>query len=273
MPNYRTLLNGLTFADALALAEKQAFAVPDANLQTIVRSSASPPNSLGERVAKAGEILGASAEALAGDPWVRLRNHPNSGNSLTADELAGLKREFGWSPTGAGDLGAAVWEHFRLNGHPATPFYDGFNAQSASGRINVQGCAPGIDYDPRKRPQGDCRDGIRHALWSARMAQRSPDMAAAVGDGRERMAPSSYKSHYMDLHNNRIGRDIGAAIPDADYDTILGRVADAVRAGRVVADVRQVPSAPVDTEMTRRRAARDFKRHDSGTDAGLLRRR
>lgn len=105
------------------------------------------------------------------------------------------------------------------------------------------------------------------------MAQRSPDMAAAVGDGRERMAPSSYKSHYMDLHNNRIGRDIGAAIPDADYDTILGRVADAVRAGRVVADVRQVPSAPVDTEMTRRRAARDFKRHDSGTDAGLLRRR
>ncbi|MCA1440313.1 hypothetical protein I6F07_08830 [Ensifer sp. IC4062] len=259
MPNYKTLLNGLTFADALALSEKQASAAPEQRAR--MQQSPSPlPDSSAAGVAKTVNVLREASAELAGR--VRLRNDPGSGKILTADELAELKREFGWSPTGPGDGGAALLEMFKLNGHAATPLYDGMRAGWASRDINVRGCAPRKDYNPAKSPQGDCRDGIRHALWSARMAQRNPEMAAAVGDGRERMAPSSYKSHRMDLHNNRIGREIGVGNPDADYRELLEFVVDAMRSGELVSDVGSVPPAPADTEMARRRAALYFNSRD-----------
>ena len=87
------------------------------------------------------------------------------------------------------------------------------------------------------------------------MAQRYPDMAAEVGDGRERMAPSSYKSHRMELHNNRIGREIGGGNLSAGHDELLGLVVNAMRAGKLSTDVCEVPPAPADSEIARRRGA------------------
>ncbi len=168
-------------------------------------------------------------------------NHPNSGQNLTESEQAELKREFGWSPVGQGDLGAAIWagplDALGFNDDAGT-------AMGAVKSLDIPGCAPEVDYNPSLSPHNDCRDAFRHAYWNALMAQRDAGSAHDQGDAHERSSPNEYAEHYMDLYNNRVGRKIGEAHSSATQKEISDLIAEELARGGLITDIKAVQPAP-----------------------------
>jgi RHS repeat-associated protein len=69
----------------------------------------------------------------------------------------------------------------------------------------------------------DASDAFRHCYWSCCMAQRIGASAAQnIGDAHEEDEDNPKCEKEMDLNNNAIGRNLGAASPNADCGGLCG---------------------------------------------------
>lgn len=175
------------------------------------------------------------AEAGAATAYYQYPGYFKKGQGGLAEfQREKLAAEFGWSSEGMGEYETAL-RAGPLNGLAA--WQDSRTASAAAPELNVPGCAPGNGYAvANKNPHNDCRDAFRHAYWSALMAQRDEESAARLGDAHERSSKGPYPEVYMDLHNNRVGRRIGAANKDASREQIFDLVAGELEKRRLITD-------------------------------------
>jgi len=159
----------------------------------------------------------------------------------TPEQYETLKQEFDWTPNGAGKITAGIF---------LTGWYDAYSfkkyaehAKQYAANLNVRYCSPNVDYVPRRGHLGhnDCRDAFRHAYWNALMAKHSESDAKQAGDSYERTSVGPYKETYMDLHNNKVGREIGAANTNKRHEEIAALVAQALAEGRLMVSTESVP--------------------------------
>lgn len=73
------------------------------------------------------------------------------------------------------------------------------------------------------------------------MAQHSESDAKQLGDSHERSSLGPYKETYMDLYNNRAGRQIGAANSTATHEELRKLVGDALREGKLITNLENIP--------------------------------
>jgi hypothetical protein len=82
---------------------------------------------------------------------------------------------------------------------------------------------------------GGLPDAFRHTYWSARLTQHfGVEWAARLTTAHERLPSADPVAMAMDLHNNELGRALGAANPDASRARLQDLVATAVREGETV---------------------------------------
>lgn len=82
---------------------------------------------------------------------------------------------------------------------------------------------------------GGLADAFRHTFWSARLTQYfGAEWAARLTTAHERLPLADPVAMAMDLHNNEVGRGLGAAHPDAGRERLHDLVTAAVREGRTV---------------------------------------
>ena len=79
------------------------------------------------------------------------------------------------------------------------------------------------------------QDAVRHALWNAVMTKEfGADGTEAYGTAHEMSLINPAAREAMDLHNNRVGRQIALAHPDATREEIEGHVLEALRNGELL---------------------------------------
>lgn len=92
-------------------------------------------------------------------------------------------------------------------------------------------------------------NAFRHALWNILIVQyslernlrleRSLAWAKTITDWHEDFSPNAPLAKAMDLHNNRVGRDLIAAFPDESEDFLIGQLLKMVPLSRKRTDVKQ----------------------------------
>jgi hypothetical protein len=95
----------------------------------------------------------------------------------------------------------------------------------------------GVQEDRAAEWQGNDghRDAFRHSYWSARLAQEyGADWARAFTTAHEGLPGNVANREAMDLYNNSIGIQIGAANPNASPEELANLVQNAVTQGRTV---------------------------------------
>jgi hypothetical protein len=95
----------------------------------------------------------------------------------------------------------------------------------------------GIPEDRSAEWQGNDghRDAFRHTYWSARLAQEyGADWARAFTTAHEGLPGNVANREAMDLYNNSIGIQIGAANPKATPEELANLVQNAVNQGKTV---------------------------------------
>jgi len=164
---------------------------------------------------------------------------PFEATDYTSEQYETLKQEFDWVPHGAGEYTAGIF---------LTGWYDAFyfrqygkHARQYVANLNVRHCSPDVDYNPKSNAHNDCRDAFRHAYWNALMGRHSESDAKQAGDGHERTVVGPYKETYMDLYNNKIGREIGAANANKTHEEIAALVAQALEEGRLITSTKSIP--------------------------------
>jgi len=151
---------------------------------------------------------------------------PGDQYALNKDEEDVLLEQFGWRRGGVGEYGAAMHHpidaiDFKIKSREAWTF----------GRNN-EVLGPGEQGN-----HNGGRDALRHSYWNARMAQRNAESARHVADGHEISTPNSAAEHFMDLHNNMVGRRIGAENPNASKMDMRRLIEEAYRRGELITDV------------------------------------
>ena len=82
---------------------------------------------------------------------------------------------------------------------------------------------------------GGLPDAFRHTYWSARLTQHfGVEWAARLTTAHERLPSADPVAMAMDLHNNELGRALGATYLDASRDHLQALVESAVRSGETV---------------------------------------
>jgi hypothetical protein len=82
---------------------------------------------------------------------------------------------------------------------------------------------------------GGLADAFRHTYWSARLTQHfGVEWAARLTTAHERLPSADLVAMAMDLHNNELGRAVGATHLDAGRDPLQDLVESAVRTGETV---------------------------------------
>jgi len=164
---------------------------------------------------------------------------PFEDKNYTDEQYETLKQEFDWVPNGAGDSTTGI---FLTGWYDAYHFYQyAEEALKYAANLNVPHCNPRDGYTLTSNPHNDCRDAFRHAYWSALMATHSVSDAKQIGDSHERTRPGSYEETHMDLHNNKVGREIGAANAKKTHQEIAALVAQALKEGRLITSLEFVP--------------------------------
>jgi len=176
-----------------------------------------------------------------------LYTSPSDKKYHTIQQHQELKKQFDWDAIGPGD---------NLTGALFIGWYDAYHfkyvykdhATRAAINPGVESCKIGDGYkkEIEPRPHNDCRDAIRHAYFSALMAQHSSSDAKQVGDAHERSVLGPYKEIYMDLHNKRVGRKIGSAKENKNksHAELFALVAQALKNGELITGLDQVPPLP-----------------------------
>lgn len=98
-------------------------------------------------------------------------------------------------------------------------------------------------------------NAFRHALWNTLIVQRcltngrpleqSLDWAKTITDWHEDFSPNVDLAREMDLHNNRVGRDLIAEFPDESEDFLVGQLLKMVPLSRYVLSVAEVKRTDV----------------------------
>jgi len=82
---------------------------------------------------------------------------------------------------------------------------------------------------------GGLADAFRHTYWSARLAQHfGTEWTERLTTAHERLPSADPVATAMDLHNNEIGRSLGAAFPAASRELLQDLVTTAVTEGKTV---------------------------------------
>ena len=86
----------------------------------------------------------------------------------------------------------------------------------------------------KKHHKNGPENALRHALWNALIVQRSLvkglslerslDWAKTITDWHENFSPNADLARAMDLHNNRVGRDLIAEFPEESEDFLVGQL-------------------------------------------------
>lgn len=95
----------------------------------------------------------------------------------------------------------------------------------------------GIAEDKAREWQGNDghRDAFRHTFWSARLTQEyGADWARAFTTAHEGLPGNVANREAMDLYNNSIGIQVGAANPNATPEQLADLVQEAVTQGKTV---------------------------------------
>jgi len=157
----------------------------------------------------------------------------------TPEQYETLKQEFDWTPHGMGNYSTGF---FLTGWYDAYSFYQyAGHAKAYAANLDVLHCSPNVDYIPRGLGHNDCRDAFRHAYWNALMATHSESDAKQIGDSHERTSVGPYKETYMDLYNNKVGREIGAANANKRHEEIAALVEQALAEGRLITSTQSVP--------------------------------
>ncbi|MEU4315872.1 hypothetical protein [Nocardia sp. NPDC024068] len=78
-------------------------------------------------------------------------------------------------------------------------------------------------------------DAFRHAYWNALMAQRfGPDWTEIYGTAHEKSGGNPPNREAMDLFNNQLGREIGAANPDASPEELQQLIKNEIDQGNAI---------------------------------------
>lgn len=79
------------------------------------------------------------------------------------------------------------------------------------------------------------RDAFRHAYWNALLVKEfGNDWAEALATAHEGMPGNPANREAMDLYNNKIGRGIAAANPNASKEQLAQLVGDALKEGKLI---------------------------------------
>lgn len=79
------------------------------------------------------------------------------------------------------------------------------------------------------------RDAYRHAHWNAMLVLAfGPDWAERFATAHERLPSNSPEREAMDLYNNKVGREIAMANPDASPSQLAGMIQQAVDQGKML---------------------------------------
>ena len=78
-------------------------------------------------------------------------------------------------------------------------------------------------------------DAFRHAYWNALMAQRfGPEWTEMYGTAHEKSGGNPPNREAMDLFNNQLGRQIGAANPDASPEELQQLIKNEIEQGNAI---------------------------------------
>lgn len=78
-------------------------------------------------------------------------------------------------------------------------------------------------------------DAFRHAYWNALMAQRfGPEWTEMYGTAHEKSGGNPPNREAMDLFNNQLGREIGAANPDASPEELQQLIKNKIETGEAL---------------------------------------
>ncbi len=78
-------------------------------------------------------------------------------------------------------------------------------------------------------------DAFRHAYWNALMAQRfGPEWTEMYGTAHEKLGGNPPNREAMDLFNNQLGREIGAAYPDASPEELQQLIKNEIDSGNAL---------------------------------------
>jgi hypothetical protein len=113
--------------------------------------------------------------------------------------------------------------------------YDAFEAFAQKGlaEILVQNMVEDVALGCGNSVWNGPEDALRHAMWNALMAQDiGPDEAKKFADAHEWDSDSRIETE-MDFWNNRVGRKIGAANPDATISELMDLVEEAFLNGEL----------------------------------------
>nr|WP_236642024.1 hypothetical protein [Dokdonia sinensis] len=102
----------------------------------------------------------------------------------------------------------------------------------------------------KKHHKNGPENAFRHALWNVLIVRRSLDKnlpldkslawAKTITDWHEDFSPNSDLARAMDLHNNRVGRDLIAEFPKESEDFLVGQLLKMVPLSRHVLSVAEV---------------------------------
>ena len=95
----------------------------------------------------------------------------------------------------------------------------------------------GVPADREREWQGNDghRDAFRHAFWSARLAQEyGPDWAKAFTTAHEGLPGNWANREAMDLHNNSVGIQVGAANRNATPEQLANLIQQQLDQGKLV---------------------------------------
>jgi hypothetical protein len=171
------------------------------------------------------ETNGVPASSLSGDLETGSRSMP-APPTLLAQNTPG-ESSSGNNTSGSGQR-RTTWDKFR----------EAFDGITTIGPREAFNAAYGEDYTAATNfassYQGWTNNAARHGVWMARLRFKHGERSAtAIGDAHERGSPNQLDT-FIDQHNNRIARTIGASV--SSLEEIPGRVRSALGNGQFITD-------------------------------------
>jgi len=110
-------------------------------------------------------------------------------------------------------------------------------------------------------------NGFRHALWNMLIVKKSIEKgltlerslawAKTITDWHEAFSPNEELARAMDIHNNRVGRNLIAEFPDEPVDFIIGQLLNKVPLSQLVVNVSELKR----TQISNSKNDRNFLIH------------
>ena len=110
--------------------------------------------------------------------------------------------------------------------------YEMYQLQKSDNKGKAENFAKNSDLGGLRDGKGDA---LRHSLFNALNTQTvGKDVTKELGDAHEEDRPLDPEAKEMDLHNNKVGREVGENNPDASIMDIASKLLDKMENGEMI---------------------------------------